>query len=371
MYLHKKYKNLLLDFDNNIRLPNKFYEYVGRIEDSHRIIFKYKNKYQCSLCNHIFDLKGKIKADEYHKCPNCKRNLIVKSSKLRKFNQKDQFAILEKFQDYFIIRAFEVSTFYNCGNYNSHVCEYGRQIYDKNFNNEVEVYNDNISSTISGKYIKHTYFLNSNWKETGSYYYSLSHCYKLFPYNVKKVLKNTNWQYCQIWKFAKHIDYFSIIDYLKCSSNSLELLVKNGLYRLTYDLIRKLNYYAISLNISFLKQNLDYIKRKKLNVSELEVFEFINEKNTHFIRKYSKYVIDYESLKKYKIDLIKADKIIPNLEKKLNEYIDYLKFAEELGYNLKDKKVLYPNNLLQVHNKLYKLVEVKNNEEINKKIKNI
>ena len=88
-----------------------------------------------------------------------------------------------------------------------------------------EIYNDNISATISGKYINHKYFMNYNWRRNGSYYHTLGDVYMLYPYNLKKLFKGTKWQYSQIWEFAKHIDYFNVANFMESYSNGIEHLI--------------------------------------------------------------------------------------------------------------------------------------------------
>ena len=54
-----------------------------------------------------------------------------------------------------------------------------------------------------------------------------------------------------------------------------------------------------------------------------------------------------------------------------NEHIyrDYLDMAERLNLNLKDKQVLYPNDLMKAHDKLLKQLDDIENQEIVEKIK--
>ena len=118
----------------------------------------------------------------------------------------------------------------------------------------------------------------------------------------------------------------------------------------------------------FLKNNLIYIKKHKLNCGELAGFQYIKSEDIKLIRKYGKHDLNYERLKECNIDLKIADTNIPGLSKSLYEYDDYLRFAKELKYNLKDKKILYPSNLKEAHDKALKQLEIVRNKKFDNAI---
>ena len=114
MYVKKKIRNLMQDFDNEVKLPTRFNFYVDTIKRSHKLIIKSKNGYHCDNCQCDFNKKRtKIQYSErYMKCPQCKKWLIVKTDRKRKYIQSDQFCIIEKFKEYWIMRLFAVETIY-------------------------------------------------------------------------------------------------------------------------------------------------------------------------------------------------------------------------------------------------------------------
>ena len=57
--------------------------------------------------------------------------------------------------------------------------------------------------------------------------------------------------------------------------------------------------------------------------------------------------------------------------KHMDDYFDYLGIAEEVGMNMTDKTVLYPDNFRQVHDAVVDMYENVNNKELNDKIINI
>jgi len=57
MYLTKKIKILMDEFDNDVNLPKNFNLYVEKIKVSHKLIIKSKNGYHCDYCNSDFQKK--------------------------------------------------------------------------------------------------------------------------------------------------------------------------------------------------------------------------------------------------------------------------------------------------------------------------
>jgi acetyl-CoA carboxylase beta subunit len=108
MYIKNKYKQLFRDLDNELKLPAKFYTYLSSIYDEQKLIIKSKDICKCPKCNALFN--SKVKIGNVAKCPKCKHSYIVKSSKIKSFQFKDQFAVLDRYKDYYIIRAFEATT---------------------------------------------------------------------------------------------------------------------------------------------------------------------------------------------------------------------------------------------------------------------
>lgn len=372
MYLKKKYKELLQEFDDKVQLPTKFNSYVNKIKQSHRLIIKSKDGYQCDNCHHRFINHKSIRqfGEIYIHCPNCKKWLIVKTNRKKYFKQADTFCIMEKFNDHLIFRLFAVRTEYvRPKSYVSHICEYGRQIfeYQNYLNSIVEVYNDNVSATISGKWINHKYFLNDNWKADESYYHGLGNTFMLYPYNVKKTLKDTKWEYSQLWDLAKHVYYLNIQNFMQHSS--LELIIKNKLYKLAYSILNE--YDLIKLDYKFINRHLKFIRRNNLSLDELIVFEKINKENIKLIRNYSTYANNFTQIFfELKIDLEKADKEIIGLKKYFCEYIDYLEMCRLLQYDMKNKKILYPHkNIIDEHDRVNNLYITYKNSIYNNNIK--
>ena len=337
------------EFDNNVNLPKNFDLYVEKIKVSHKLIIKSKNVYHCDYCNSDFKKKRitkKLYGEKLIKCPICKQTLIVKSNRIKNYIQKDNFCIIERFKGYYIFRLFQVETTYRNGNYSSHICEFGRKLFDDNFGYIYEIYNDNISATISGKYVNHKEFLNFNWKRNGSYYHTLGDVYKLYPYNLKKLFKGTKWQYSQIWDFAKHITYFDISNFMYSYSNSIEYLIKNRLYILTNNLLENTSRGCIlKLDYKYIKQNLKFIRKYNLRIDEITLMQYFNIFDIKLIRKYSEYadnLIDILHELNIKLELVDkyVDLYFKSNLRDLNETLKYV-----IG-KLKESTIILINNLL-------------------------
>lgn len=374
MYVTKKIRILMDEFDTVVDLPKKFNLYVDNIKKTHKLIIKNKNSYKCELCNSVFQRKKVIKnsyGDKIIKCPCCKHTLIVKSNRIKNFIWKDRFCVIERFKGYFIYRLFEIETVYHNGDYTNHVCEYGRQLFDNKFDYIYEIYNDNISSTITGKYVNHKSFLNFNWKRNGSYYHTLGDVYRLYPYNLKKNLKTTKWEYSQLWDFAKHIDYFNVSNFMDSYSNSIEYLIKNKLYSLTYDLLKYTrSNYMVKLDYKYIKLHLEFIRKYNLNVDEITIMKYFNTLDVKLIHKYRGYADNLvEIIHEFNVKLELVDKYVKDAKDAFCEYLDYLQICKLLEYDMKDKKILYPVSAVNSHEKVLILYDNLKNKIYQKEIK--
>ncbi len=371
-YLAKKLKQLMCDFDNTIGLPKKFDVFVKSIKDNQKLIIKSKDGYQCDACHNISkNLKTSIKSGLLHgRCPYCKKELEIKTNRIRHYILIDRFAILETFQNYTILRLFEVKTWYDHGNYRTLECEYGRKIFD-NCMNCTEIYNDNVISTITGKFVQQNYFLNGNWKKNGSYYNTLDDILLLYPHNLNVVLKGTPWQYSQLKKYAKHFGYIDIEHFLRRCSDSTEMLIKAGLFNLAKDVMSYHGCYLSDKDYKIVQKHLKFIKKYNLDSEDIYILKFLNEENLPLIKKYKNccYDISERIPENICVDLKEIDKRILNIEGNFTEYADYLRICQLLSYNMKDKNILYPEDAISAHDRVVNLYEVMKNKENQKKIK--
>lgn len=369
MYIRKKDRLLFQEIDENLSLPKKWDKFVSELKKSHNLIIKKKDKYYCTYCKQNLVTKdGKI--NEYLKCPHCHQELLIKSSKLLKYTFIDDFGVIDKYGNYYIIRYFELATYYKDGIFSSDVCEYGRKIFDENFNELFELINSHISSGIGFMTIIHNKkLLGDNWRYITSYWKSLGNNLIYFPYNIKKILSDTKWKYSQLWILAKKEQYFDIAYLLRNYLDSIELLVKLGFYKLALcpKTFNKKGSFETRFGIG--KEYARYIKYHNLNINQLEILKLLKDRNIRLIKYYAEFIqSDYNFFRKNNIDLKLLYKKTNISSNNLYEYKDYIGFAEKLKYDLKDKRILYPRNIEESHDRLLKQYQIKKDKVINSKI---
>lgn len=371
MYIKTKDKKLFEEIDNLLSLPAYWNHFINNLKKEHNLIIKCKNQYICTHCNNVFE--SNIHINDICKCPYCKKEYLVKSYKLKDYYLTDQFGVLDRFENHYIMRYFEIKTYFTQQafkkfNLYSDICEYGRKIYDNNFYEEYEIINDHIHVGIGYTGIYHdSNLLNSQWRYFNSFYRSLGSELIIYPYNLKQLFKNTKWQYSNIWVLAKKIKYFDCSYLLRNYFDSVELLVKLKLYNLALcpKTFNKRGSFEKRFGVT--KDYYPFIKKYNLNLDELFVLQKIKVKDIKAIKYLSKFQ-HLNDLSKF-INIYYAYKYTDISIDNEIEYLDYLRFMKELNYNMNDKKMLYPKNIKNYHDKLQKLVEIKKNEKIISKIK--
>lgn len=366
MYIRKADKKLFEELDKCLILPKKFDKFIDKISKKHNLIIKNRsNNYYCTNCKNHFKSK-KTRINDELKCPHCHFKYIVKGSILKHFNFYDCIGLLDKYKNYFIIRYFEIASYYNGHFFERDICEYGRKIFDEDFRELHEIINDNTFTRIGVCTVKHHSTFNENWRYFSSSWKTLGNDLIFYPGNMKKVFKNTKYQYSQMWELAKHREYFDLSYLLHFYDSSFEFLIKMKLYNLVgyYGFARGKNFQE---RFGLEKEFLSFMQKNNIDYDELEVLKFYKKKNINTIRIF-KNCMGLSDLKEYKVDLDLLLKLTDFNENKYSEYCDYLRFAKQLEYNLKDKKILYPRNIGQAHDKLLAQIEISKNQKINKKI---
>lgn len=366
MYIKKKDRQLFEEIDNNLSFPNNWNKFISQIRETHNLIIKSKEGYHCTYCGFSFNSNKKI--NEKCKCPNCKKEFLVKSTRLKNYTFEDNLGLLDKYKNYYILRHFEIQSYYDGNSITTDICEYGRQIFDDDFRLLYEIINSHISSYMGGISIVHNNnILGEDWRYFGSYYRTLGDCMIYYPYNIKQLLKNTRWQYSQLWTLAKKEQYFDIAHLLFNYHESIEFLIKLKLYKLA---LHSCFYYKkgnFQDRFGIDKSFLTYMQKHNLDINELEVLKYSKCKDIRLIRYFKNF--DLSEFKKYNVNLRKLKTLTDINYENSEEYIDYLKMCNTLEYNLKDKRILYPKNIICEHDRILKLYEVNKDKKINNKIK--
>ena len=197
-------------------------------------------------------------------------------------------------------------------------------------------------------------------------FYSPSGSY-VYPYNLE-ILKDTMYKYSFIWYGKNYLENNPISPFSitrePLNNKNFEYCMKNKLYKLGFTL-------SIKNEITFNKKYLPFLKQNDLSTDEYITLTICGIYDVNFIKELDKIYCMFDiDENKTKFNIIKEyfdnNNIKYNL---LYKYFDYLEYASKLGYNLQDKKILYPVDLKKEYDKLVKQLEVINNKKNNKKIK--
>lgn len=364
MYIKKADRKLFRELDEYLALPKNFDKFTDKITKKHNIIIKKGKIGYCTNCNKSFRNK-KLVVGKYKKCPNCNQTYEIRQSNLKYHDIYDCVGIVDRYKDYFIIRYFEIASHFKNGNWSRDICEYGRKIFDENFKELHEIINNHVRTGIGFCNVFHdNYMFDNNWHYFNSYWKELGDNLIFYPGNIKKVLKNTQYQYSQMWTLAKHKEYFDLRSLLHLYDDSTEFLIKLKLYNLVGNHIRGKNFEErFGINKNFLP----FMQKNNIDSEELDILRFYKKKNVKTIRYFKNTMISEEMIK-YKVDLDELLKRTNYSTRFHHEYCDYLRFAEKLKFDMKDKRILYPKDIIEKHNKLLAQIEIKKNKKINRDI---
>lgn len=369
-YIKKNIRELMKRIDNK-PLPNLWDRFIENESKEHNLLIRNGNEYYCTCCKRTFE--GKPKIGTIQKCPNCKQKLEVRSKKLTYYCFTKELTLLDKENGQLVIRLFELrSIYYHVKKpINHNAVEYGRIVVNENYT----LLNDRISFYMSSARI-YDYLNVTKWRKyTGIFNFNSRG--NLYPYNLKRVLKDTIYQYSYLWEFVKKVKGCDLKNLLigVAKHPSFEFLVKMKLYNLAlvadkfdkkgdfnnrFGLDKKYYYFIKKYNLCY--EELEILRLLKLeNIEEIRYLR--NKIGMYVIREISKY-IDIKHLLKYKRN--KLDKHL---------YLDYIRFASELGMNLKDKNILFPDDLKSEHDKLskrYKIIsDLKTKEKVVERYKEL
>ena len=194
-----------------------------------------------------------------------------------------------------------------------------------------------------------------------------------------ELLKNSIYKYTFIWDTVKYLKDNGVTLYditlLPLTNPSFEYLVKYGLLRVAYDpqdLVFK-NNFKDTFNVD--KKYLDYFVKNNFNYDEIKIFSYSKLDDVKLIRNFAIIRQKLEEINKdYGIEIKKIINYFINCKihssDKIYDYSDYLELCEKLGYDLNNKRILFPKDLVASHNKLvrdYKvIVQPKIKENITK-----
>ena len=379
-YIKKAYREILNWLDNHSEVPKGWNEFVEKQEKYHNLIIKSsKNQCYCTNCNHNFISTKQI--NKQVKCPNCHNKYLIKRSNLRYYEFKDYLSILDMVNNTFVIRYFELKTIIDAKHEpHSSVVEFAREIPTNTYYRDVFV-NDRVSICQCHIYIHHSdnnYFNPKKWREYTRGYSPITYSI-VFPNNIKNLLKNTKFQYSCIWDIAKHSTYIDLQELLKDKNeheiNKIEILTKMKLYNLALEADKFNSKGSFEKIFGVSKEYYPFMKKYNISYTQLKLLRLLHEKNIKKIRYLQNFVLygdsthDLEQISKY-ISLNRFIKYAKKHHRNIKMYLykDYLRFAKQLGLDLKNNKYAFPKNLKEAHDKLEDECYIKENPKIKKAI---
>ena len=375
-YIKKAHREILQILDQHSSFPNGWDKFVLKhIQYQSLIIKSGKNKCYCTNCGHNFISKKKV--NQKTKCPNCHNEYLIKRSNLRYFEFKDYLSILEKVNGTFIIRYFELKTTIDSMHipYSS-IVEFAREIPRNDSYRDIYV-NNRFSKCQYYIYINHSnsnYSTTKNWRIYKRSYSPIDYSI-VFPNNIKKILKDTEFKYSCIWELAKHSTYIDLLNLIKNKDdfniNRIECLTKMKLYNLALRANEFSSFETFKTTFGVPKDYYDFMKKYNITYKQLKILQLLKEKNINKIRYLEDFIMygdstrDLEEITKY-ISLNRFIKYSKMHHKNVKIYLykDYLRFAKYLGYDLKNNKYAFPKNLKEEHDKLAAQYDINENEII-------
>lgn len=366
-YIKKEYREILEKADRRFTIPSSFKRFIKENELKHNLIIKSKGNH-CICTNCKYEFISKKKVNEYGKCPNCKQNLLIKSGRLKEFAFRDNLQLLDMIEDTYILRTFELYSVYKNFNVHHYITEYMRTIIKEN---EVKDFVTNqVHNHMGYMYIAH-YQKFTNWR-LRNYRWSYRDVIGMVsPYNLKYLLRHTDLKYSQLDKFIAKVGYIDFVDYFRGVARypSFEMLVKMKLYNLAIQADKFTTGKTFQEIFGVPKTFYNFMKKHNMTYEQLKVLRVLQKEDIKLINKLVgfsclKELSRFVNIEKAYYKVLKCNNIYYE-----QEYLDYLRACYQMDYDMKDSKILYPNNLQKEHDKIMKLLEVVRNEANDRLIK--
>ena len=331
----------------------------------HNLILKSNDGYYCTNCKNKFH--STVKVGEYTICPKCKQELLVRMKTLQYQTFKDDFRILEFIDGYFVLRGFEVLSIYNNYRVSHQYHEYQRLVISKD---KIYLLASNLLKNYMGYLSVSHNEKHTSWRLLDSQYRWYMSRGSIYWGELERDTDGTVYHYCPIQRvllsYTGDTSIEILLQRILNNPTSFELLSKLELTNLAIDCDEFTNKGSFENRFGVTKDYLPFMVKYNLTYNELEVLQVIKHKNIRNVKKLSK-LDNFKELSTY-LDMEKA---LSNGLNETNEHLykDYLNFAKRLHLNMKDKRVLYPTDIVKSHDELMHQVETIENQEIIEKIK--
>ena len=367
VYIKKKVRKLIKSMDDNFTISLGMRNWVSKkIYVKHNLIIKSSGVGYCTNCKSKFKTADRV--GSLCRCPNCNQLLQVRKSTLSYYNFKSDFRVVEYLDGFFILRGFEVSSTYQGAtkSISHNFVEYQRLVISKEeilllSSNVFKVY---LSTVMVIHNEKHT-----SWRASSHGYGWYASNGIIYWNNLSRDIKNSPYQYCPIERTLKKIKVKTlevILQRILINPISFELLSKLKLYSLARCCDSFTNSGSFEKRFGVPKSYLPFMVEHNISYKGLHILQVVRKTDISLIKRIYNLTC-FDELMKY-VDIEKAFAMGLTV---YNEhfYRDYLEMANTLGMNMKDKKVLYPVNIVESHNELLKQIEDIKQQEIIEKIK--
>ena len=218
----------------------------------------------------------------------------------------------------------------------------------------------------------------------------------LYPYNLHAMLQQANLSYDLKWYLRGAVDVTS------CLLRGKQYPYAPSLYRIGMEKVAKdilENCYSpitpdlpgpLHKKLGISKEALGWVKENNWGMEEINLLATIGEKTTkkdflwilqnQLAAKHVAYLrklVSFQKMENYLSKQVK--KGIPNgiqygsysIKDGAQQWSDYLQMCENLGYDIKQDRILFPKNLRDEHDKVVQLTRVRIDPEIDRKIQKI
>ncbi len=360
--------------DIPILIRNFIYEkttnYILRDEDN--------NKNYCPICTH--------EIDEYGFCQNCQKfcNIaddaevkIFDIDKIKNYAFFNTYYIFDVVNNEVILYVIDECVYYDHPNLASPY-----RIMETKIEHAYHIFNNKIIDLKGNITYYYKNIDKQNKKDDENYNYRIDNYLNnydggtLYTDNLD-LLKDTIYRYTNIWEAKDYLKdkylFASDLTYIPLHFSCFEYLIKDKFYSLAFDnphLLKYDNEARMLLNPN--GEYLDFMLNNNFNFYQYKAFQLCKIKDMRIINFIERnlYIVE-KILEIKKIDIVKLYYYLKNQSVNIVEYRDYLKLAKDLGYNLKEKNVIFPKRLMEEHNRLFEKKYIIIDKSYDDKIKEV
>lgn len=229
----KEVDNLMLKVDKKCKLPKYWDNFINENSKTHYLIIKDKEKKKlyCTNCHKYF-IDKTIKVRDYVECPNCHKRLCVYGKNYYQKSFEQSVVLVQRMDKKVIIRIFEIYSYFkedskkikrSCIEYARIIPGIGRFL------------GNNVYINMFGVLRVYHGYKKISWSEYKGHKYLTD--YPTYPYNKKRIIKGTIMEYAPIKEFMDKFSYYryNFLDVLELAAyGSFELLWNMKLYNLCF-----------------------------------------------------------------------------------------------------------------------------------------